>query len=98
MELEVGCGDSSIQIGSPVLFEPKPDVFEILGLSSHESVVTVRDNGCIVVPIRNPVGGSVCMTKGLQIGTVRCVTEIMTLKVMVWLIVEKSKVSVMRMA
>ena len=75
VELEVGCGDSSIQIGSPVLFEPKPDVFEILGLSSHESVVTVRDNGCIVVPIRNPVGGSVCMTKGLQIGTVRCVTE-----------------------
>ena len=75
VELEVGCGDSSIQIGSPVLFEPKPDVFEILGLSSHESVVTVRDNGCIVVPIRNPVGGSVCMMKGLQIGTVRCVTE-----------------------
>ena len=72
VELEVGCGDSSIQIGSPVLFEPKP---EILGLSSHESVVTVRDNGCIVVPIRNPLGGSVCMTKGLQIGTVRCVTE-----------------------
>ena len=36
VELEVGCGDSSIQIGSPVLFEPKPDVFEILGLSSHE--------------------------------------------------------------
>jgi hypothetical protein len=71
----VGCGDSNIRIGSPVLFEPKPDVFEILGLSSHESVVTVRDNGCKVVPIQNPVGGSVCMVKGLEIGTVRCVTE-----------------------
>ena len=69
---QLGC---SVSNGSHVLFEPEVGLFEPLGLHSHESLVTVQDNGCVLVPVQNPEGTSVCLDEGLNVGVVRCITD-----------------------
>jgi hypothetical protein len=66
---------SGIPSGSSVLFEPHAGLLQPLGLHSHESLVTVQDNGCVLVPVQNPDGTTVRLDKGLNIGDVRCISE-----------------------
>lgn len=42
--------------GSPLLFEPQHEVFEPLGLSTYESLVTLSDDGCMLVTVQNYQG------------------------------------------
>ncbi len=37
----------------PVLFEPKSELLEPLGLNVQESLVRVDENGCMLVPVEN---------------------------------------------
>ena len=66
---QLGC---SVSNGSHVLFKPE---VEPLGLHSHESLVTVQDNGCVLVPVQNPEGTSICLDEGLNVGVVRYNTD-----------------------
>lgn len=58
-----------------MLFEPQCGLFEPPGLHSHESLVTVQKNGCVLVPVQNPDGATVQLDKGLDVGVVQCVSE-----------------------
>ena len=58
-----------------MLFEPQLDIFESLGLRTHESVVTVLENGCMYVPVQNCDRVSVRLEQGTDVGVVRCVSE-----------------------
>ena len=60
---------------SEVLLEPQLDIFESLGLRTHESVVTVLEDGYMYVPVQNCDGVSVRLEQGTDVGVVRCVSE-----------------------
>ena len=51
LELEVDPKGS--MLASLLLFEPKVDLLEPLGISTQESLVTVQKNECMLVPIRD---------------------------------------------
>ena len=63
---------------SQVLFEPKNDVFESYGLSSHEAVISVCEDGCMYVPVQNCEGVSVHLEEGIDIGLIRVVGKVGT--------------------
>lgn len=77
LEVEVNQDKSNFHVhsGSCVLFEPQAGLFEPLGLHSHESLLTVQENGCVLVSVQNPGGATVRLDKGLNIGVVSCVLE-----------------------
>ena len=61
---------------SQVLFEPQVDVLGPCGISSNEAIVSVCEDNCMYVPVRNCDGASVCLEKGMDIGVIRVVGEL----------------------
>ena len=57
--------------GDSVLFEPSNCQLEHKGLYSQESLVTVDDDGCILVPMVNVHGASTSLLEGMEIGHVQ---------------------------
>ena len=60
------------------MFEPKNDVFESYGLSSHEAVISVCEDVCMYVPVQNYEGVSVHLEEGIDIGLIRVVGKVGT--------------------
>ena len=60
---------------SQLFFEPRVDLFESLGLSTHESVMTVYEDGCMYVPVQNCEGPRVRLEVGMDIGLIRMIGE-----------------------
>lgn len=54
LKVQAESSPSSLKLtpGCPVLFEPHSSFFEPLGLCTHESLVTVQDDGCMWYPYR----------------------------------------------
>ena len=52
---------------SEVLLEPQLDIFESLGLRTHESVVTVLEDGYMHVPVQNCDGVNVRLEQGTDV-------------------------------
>jgi len=67
------CGGDS---GPPVLFEPESEVLTSTGLVLPESLVTVDDTGCTLVPVQNCEGVCVHLEEEMKIGTVRHVGKV----------------------
>ena len=61
--------------GSSVLFEPTMDQLEPLGLHSHESLVTMAEDGSMLIPLLNPQGTSAQLEGGAEVGVARCVSS-----------------------
>lgn len=62
--------------GSHVLFEPCADMLKSLGLHAYESLLTVQENGNVLVPVQNVGGGSaIRLEKGMKIGSLSSITE-----------------------
>ena len=70
--------DSFSQPGSPVLFEPLGHQLESVGLQSHESLVTMGDDGCILVPLLNVQGSSSSLEEGMELGIATCMQNLDT--------------------
>ncbi len=47
-----------------------------MGLGIHESLITVDDEGCVLVPVQNYDGVSVHLEEGMEVGTVSCVEKV----------------------
>ena len=60
-----------------MLFEPKHDLLAPLGVNASECVVTVTEDGEVLLPVNNYQGITAHMEAGMQLGTVRSV-EIVT--------------------
>ena len=74
MKVKADCGCPGLRAvsGSPLLFEPRHHALEPLGLGSHESLVTVLDDGCMLVPVHNYQGTSAFLEAGMEVGSARC--------------------------
>ena len=56
--------------GKQFLFEPEIEGLENLGLSGVESLVTVRDEGTVFIPVQNLQGQKICLPSGTTLGKV----------------------------
>ena len=54
-----------------LLFEPKHESLEPLGLSTRESIVTVHPNGMVLITLQNFQGVPVRLEKGVELGVAR---------------------------
>ena len=54
-----------------LLFEPKHESLEPLGLSTQESIVTVHPDGMVLIPLQNFQGVPVRPEKGVELGVAR---------------------------
>lgn len=61
---------------SQVLFEPKRDIFESLGIHSHEAMISVCEDGHMYVPVHNCEGVSAHLEEGIEVGVIRSVKPI----------------------
>ena len=58
----------SVLPGDSLLFEPVNDHLESKGLYSHESLVTIDRDGCMLVPMVNVHGAATRLIEGMEIG------------------------------
>ena len=70
LKVQAGCCATGLRAvsGTPLLFEPRHNALEPLGIGSHESLVTVLDDGCMMVPIQNYQGTSAFLEAGMEVG------------------------------
>ena len=64
------CVSDGYSPNEQLLFEPRHEALEPLGLSAHESLVTVSD-GIALIPLQNFQGVSVKLDKGTPLGMVQ---------------------------
>ena len=57
--------------GGDTLFEPEHKMLEPLGVSAHESLVSVDQNGLTLIPVHNYQGVCVRLDEGIKLGAVR---------------------------
>ncbi len=62
--------------GGSVLFEPSNGQLEPKGLYSQESLITIDDDGCMLVPMVNVHGASTQLLEGMNIGCVQPLDEV----------------------
>ena len=62
--MKVKAHDLPLSPGTSILFEPNGDQLELSGLHSHESAVTMLDDGCMLIPLVNVYGTSTCLEEG----------------------------------
>ena len=66
--VKVKANNISVLPGQSVLFEPMSDQLECNGLHSHESLVMVDVDGCMLVPMANVYGTATRLTEGMEVG------------------------------
>ena len=54
-----------------MLFEPKRELLGPLGIDAYESVISLRSDGTVLIPLENYQGIPVKLEEGVELGTVR---------------------------